>query len=302
MSRIYDALKKLEAERAARKDADGNGNGQHAKGQNGHGAAGNGHRNGHGNGNGNGNGNGRGNGKRWNWRWLFANGHGNGRLNGAPAINFQLAPDAEDAFQRFGTNLLGGPAIEAGQAPKLLALTASRHGEGTTTTAALFSSTLVRRRGGRVAVVEANLRSPGFDQVFGIKRNGGFADLVLGQQSLAEVAQATATPGLFAIGCGTTTLAPSTLFDSPGLSHALEQLRGQFDFVIFDTPPVNVYGDSPILCPRLDAAVIVIEADRTRMPEVERTRRTLERVGVRVMGSVLNRRRNYIPAVLEEML
>jgi capsular exopolysaccharide synthesis family protein len=183
-----------------------------------------------------------------------------------------------------------------------LALTASRHGEGTTTTAAFFSATLVRRRGGRVAVVEANLRSPGFDQIFEIKRNGGFAELVLGQQSLAEVAQPTATPGLFAIGCGTTTLAPSTLFDSPGLPQALDKLRAQFDFVIFDTPPVNVYGDSPILCPRLDAAVIVIEADRTRMPEVERTRRTLERVGVRVVGSVLNRRRSYIPALLEEML
>ena len=37
-------------------------------------------------------------------------------------------------------------------------------------------------------------------------------------------------------------------------------------------------------------------------PEVERTRRSLERVGVRLVGSVLNRRRDYIPAFLEELL
>ena len=92
------------------------------------------------------------------------------------------------------------------------------------------------------------------------------------------------------------------LFDSPGLSAPLDQLREQFDFVIFDLPPVNVYGDALILGPRLDAALIVIEADRTRVPDVERTRRTLERAGVRFVGSVLNRRRNYIPAFLEEML
>ena len=75
-----------------------------------------------------------------------------------------------------------------------------------------------------------------------------------------------------------------------------------FDFVILDLPPVNVYGDALIIGPRLDAAVIVIEADATRVPEVERARRTLERSGVRFVGSVLNRRRNYIPAFLEEML
>ena len=38
------------------------------------------------------------------------------------------------------------------------------------------------------------------------------------------------------------------------------------------------------------------------LPEVERARRTLERAGVRFVGSVLNRRRSYIPAFLEEML
>jgi Mrp family chromosome partitioning ATPase len=72
--------------------------------------------------------------------------------------------------------------------------------------------------------------------------------------------------------------------------------------VIVDLPPVNLYGDASIVGPRLDAALIVIEADRTRVPDVERTRRALDRVGVRLVGSVLNRRRSYIPAFLEELL
>jgi len=92
------------------------------------------------------------------------------------------------------------------------------------------------------------------------------------------------------------------LFDSPGLAAALEQLREACDFVVFDLPPAIVYGDAFIICPRLDASLIVIEADRTRIPEVERARRNLERVGVRVAGSVLNRRRNYLPSFIEELL
>jgi capsular exopolysaccharide synthesis family protein len=291
MSRIYDALKKLEAER---RGAGGDANGTNG-GTNGH------HTNGHGNGNGNGNGNGHHkNGRRRVWEWIFKGQQARG--NGAPVVNFQLGPEVEEAYQQLGTNLLVGPTSDVGREPKLLGVVASRHGEGATTTASVFASIMVRRRGGRVVVVEANLRSPGFETVFGIQRNGGFAELVLGQQSLAQVAQPTQIPNLYAVGCGSAEIAPSTLFEAPGLSAALDQLREQFDFVIFDLPPVNVYGDTSILGPRLDAAVLVIEADRTRISDVERARRNLERVGVRFVGSVLNRRRNYIPAFLEEML
>jgi capsular exopolysaccharide synthesis family protein len=285
MSRIYDALKKLEAERLGRK---GNG----AK-------EGNGGGNGGGDGIGNGSGNGGGNGKRRNWRRFFGNG-GNGHPQ--VSLNFDLGADVEEAYQRLGTNLLVPGPAQAGTGPRLLGVTASRHGEGTTTTAAVFGAILVRRRGGRVVVVEANLRSPSFDTAFGIRRDGGFAELIEGQRPLAEVALPTEVPNLFAIGCGHAVRGASALLDSPGVVPVLEQLRAQFDFVIFDLPPANVYGDASILGPRLDAALIVIEADRTRVPEVERTRRSLERVGVKVVGSVLNRRHNYIPAFLEEML
>jgi capsular exopolysaccharide synthesis family protein len=275
MSRIYDALKKLEAERQGRR---GNG----------------------GNGHGNGGGNGGGNGKRRNWRRFFGNGKKNGHAQ--VSLSFDLGPEVEEAYQRLGTNLLAPSSTDATPGPRLLGVTAARHGEGATTTAAVFASILVRRRGGRVAVVEANLRTPSFDAVFNIRRDGGFAELIRGQRPLGEVALATEVPNLFAIGCGHSTMGAPALFDSPGLAPALEQLRAHFDFVIFDLPPANVYGDASILGPRLDAAIIVIEADRTRIPEVERTRRSLERVGVKLVGTVLNRRRSYIPAFLEEML
>lgn len=275
MSRIYDALKKLEAERT------GEGGGTQGQG------------NGHGNGS-------NGGGRRRVWQWLFGNGRT--KSGAGPSINVQLGPDVEEAYQRLGTNLLVGPGVDAGQGLKLLGVAASRHGEGTTTTASVFGSILVRRRGGRVCVVEANLRSPSFERVFGGAGQGGFAEVIRGERSLADVTRPTSIPDLFVIACGQAPLGPSALFDSPGLTTALDQLRSAFDFVIFDLPPVNLYGETSIVGPRLDAALIVIEADRTRIPDVERTRRALDRVGVRVVGSVLNRRRTYIPAFLEELL
>ena len=287
MSRIYDALKKLEAE--SRK-ADGHGGG--GDGTNGSG------------GNGNGNGNGRGNGHgRRGWRvWPFRRARGGKDRMPPSAINFELGPEVEEAYQRLGTNLLVSPGQLPADHPKLLGVVASRHGEGATTTAGVFASILVRRRGGRVVVVEANLRTPSFETAFGVKPVPGLVELIQGQATLAEVAQATAVPNLFAIAAGHTTGTPATVFDSPSLPMVFAQLREQFDFAIVDLPPVNVYGDALIVGPRLDAAIIVIEADATRVPDVERARRTLERCGVRFVGSVLNRQRNYIPNFLEEML
>jgi len=273
MSRIHDALKKLEAERAG---TNGKGNGH---GGNGHG--------------------GNGGGRRRGWQWLGLGGRG--KRDGGTPVNFELGPEVEEAYQRLGTSLLLAPGHVAADQPKLLGVVASRHGEGTTTTAAVFASILVRRRGGRVAVVEANLRTPSFETAFGIRRGPGLCELVAGTATLTDVAQPTPVPNLFAVAGGHSPGA-ATLFDSPALAAVLAQLREHFDFIIVDLPPVNVYGDALIIGPQLDAAIIVIEADATRVPDVERARRTLERSGVRFVGSVLNRRRNYIPAFLEEML
>jgi capsular exopolysaccharide synthesis family protein len=235
------------------------------------------------------------------WQWLFGNGRRSGPTDG-PSVNFQLGPDVEEAYQRLGTNLLVTSGVDAGPGLRLLGVMASRHGEGATTTASVLASIVARRRGGRVVVVEANLRTPSFERVFGCRPAPGFADLIRGEADLAAVMQATPIPNLSAIACGEAPNGVSALFDSPGLSAALEQLRQSFDFVVFDLPPANLYGDVFIISPRLDASLIVIEADRTRIPEVERTRRSLDRVGARLVGSVLNRRRNYIPALLEELL
>lgn len=278
MSRIHDALKKLEAERAG-----GGGKG-----------------NGHGNGHGNGNGSGSGNGRRRGWQWLA--GAGRKRNGHAVPVNFDLGPEVEDAYQRLGTSLLVAQGSALADQPKLLGVVASRHGEGATTTAAVFAAILVRRRGGRVVVVEANLRSPSFETAFGIRPGPGLSELVEGKATLAAAAQATPVPNLFAVTGGESGPGAAALFDSPAFPSVLGQLREHFDFAIVDLPPVNVYGDALIIGPRLDAAIIVIEADATRISDVERARRTLERSGVRFVGSVLNRRRTYIPAFLEEML
>jgi Mrp family chromosome partitioning ATPase len=149
--------------------------------------------------------------------------------------------------------------------------------------------------------VEANLRTPSFETAFGIRPGPGLSELVAGTATLADVAQPTAVPNLFAVAGGEGMHGAANLFDSPSLIAVLAQLREHFDFTIVDLPPVNVYGDALIIGPQLDAAVIVIEADATRA-RMSSGRAHARAQRCTIVGSVLNRRRNYIPAFLEEML
>jgi capsular exopolysaccharide synthesis family protein len=231
------------------------------------------------------------------WQGKGGNGH---RVNGTLHIDFDLAPDVEEAYQRLGTNLLT-PSKEPAVLRDLM-IVASQHGEGATTTAALFASTLAKRKKLDVLLIEANFRTPALEQVFPIQRNGGFAELVDGRQGIETVVQATPQPNLFTITSGHYETSPANVLESPRLSEVIAKLHERFQFIVFDSAPVNIYTDALILAPRLDATVFVIEADRTRIDEVQRAKRQLERSGGKMLGALLNRRKNYVPPILEGLL
>ena len=82
----------------------------------------------------------------------------------------------------------------------------------------------------------------------------------------------------------------------------VNRLRPQFDFIVIDGPPVNRYADASVLATKVDGVILVVEADSTPVVEAEAAKRQLDKVGARILGVVLNRRRSYIPAFLESIL
>ncbi len=224
----------------------------------------------------------------------------NGSSHHAFEISFSLAPEVEEAYQTLGTSLL-----VAKNQPRIrnVMVVSSRHGEGATTTAALFAASLAKRKNERILLVEGNFRSPALEQVFAIRRNGGLAELLEGKQSLDQVVQKTEIPNLFVITCGHTSAAsPLHLLDSPKVSELLETLNERFEFIVFDCPPVNVYSDACVLGTRLDAAIFVVESDVSRIEDARNAKGQLERLGVNLLGVVLNRQKQYIPSFIEAIL
>lgn len=177
--------------------------------------------------------------------------------------------------------------------------TAPRHNEGTTTVAVGLAGALAKERESRVLLLEANLRTPCFSEILPLNAGTGLVDFAAGRVAPEALATRLDDLNLSVISAG---MAPSQAIDFEIVDALLTRLQSQYDFIVIDAPPVNSYADTSVLATKVDGVILVVEADRTPVVEAEAAKRQLDKIGGRILGVVLNRRRSYIPAFLESIL
>lgn len=201
----------------------------------------------------------------------------------------------DDDYRRLRASLLFAPAYSD---LRTIAITATRHGEGTTRVAVGLARALAAEGETRVLLVEANLRTPTFTQKLGMPKAPGLAEFLAGEASAQSLIAPMRDWNLSVISAGYGQAA----IDCEAIAGAIAEVMGQFDFVIIDMPPVNRYLDTVVLAPKVDGVILVVEADRTPVADAESAKQSLDRVGARIFGVVLNRRRSYVPATLQALL
>jgi capsular exopolysaccharide synthesis family protein len=202
---------------------------------------------------------------------------------------------AED-YQKLRANLV---SISVPSGLHTILVTASRHREGTTTVAIGLATTLAKERESRVLLVEANFRSPSFAAMLSLASQYGVADFAAGRAAPEALANRVDEVNLLVIPTG---MVPPQGISVESVDALVTRLRPQYDLIVIDAPPVNSYADASVLASKVDGVILVIEADQTPVFEAEMAKRQLDRVGARILGVVLNRRRSYIPAFLESIL
>ena len=205
------------------------------------------------------------------------------------------AAAADEDYQRLRASVVS-VAVPSGL--HTILVTAPRHGEGTTTVALGLALSLAKERDARVLLVEANFRSPSLRTLLSLSADGGVLDFAAGRATPEALTVRLEQLNLSVIAAGRPSEnAPIEIVDA-----LLERVQSQFDFILIDGPPVNSYADASVLSTKADGVILVIEADQTPVSEAEMAKRQLDRVGARILGVVLNRRRSYIPAFLESVL
>jgi capsular exopolysaccharide synthesis family protein len=209
--------------------------------------------------------------------------------NGDKAPGIELIPHTDtrspisEAYRAFRTSLL----LASANSPKVIVITSSFAQEGKTTTSSNLAAVLAQM-GKPVVLVDADLRRPRLQKVFRGKMNLGLVNYLAANIPLDDIIQSTEVPSLSVILSGPTPPNPSELLASDRMKHLIEELRGKFAYVIFDSPPVLAVTDAVVLAASADGVVLCVHGGRTPRELVQRSAERLRQANIPVLGAILN--------------
>ena len=172
---------------------------------------------------------------------------------------------------------------------KVIGFTSALPNEGKSTIAAAFAQ-LTAKAGGRVIIVDCDLRLPSLSRKFAPNATVGIADVISGVRSLEEtVWKDTATDLFFLPATKTTPQFSSEVLGSEPTKRLIDRLRESFDFVIVDLPPLVPIVDARAAAHLVDCMVLVIEWGRTKIDIVRHALDTAPNLQQAIIGAVLNK-------------
>lgn len=188
---------------------------------------------------------------------------------------------------------------------KTLSVTSSSTGEGKTTVTCNFAMSLAQI-GKKVLLIDGDLRKPMVNRVYGIEREPGLADVILGNYDWNEVIKTdtdimmgemgmeditTAAPGINNLNIITAGLIPpnsAELLNSVKMSDILSQMKDEYDIVLYDSPPVLPSTDAVILAQKVEGVIMVYKVGQIARGALKRAKSQMDNTKANVIGVVLN--------------
>jgi len=172
-------------------------------------------------------------------------------------------------------------------APRTLVVTSALRGEGKTVAAVNLALALTEMPGNELLVVDANLHTPGVEDLLGLPRRQGLADLLAGRLPLDKAIRATSIRRLSVLGAGTIPRNPSELLASERMRALLRSLKQRFSYVVLDTPEATTTSDASVLGSAADGILLVARQGWTPRHYVEAAFNQLSALGGNVLGTCL---------------
>lgn len=171
---------------------------------------------------------------------------------------------------------------------KKLAITSSGPGEGKTTIAVNLALTMAEA-GLKVLLIDSDLRKPRVHKLLSLPISPGITNLLTKQSSMNLVINTVkGFDTMHVITCGVIPPNPAELIGSKQMESFIESVEDNYDYIIFDTPPVSLVTDAAVLSKYLDGIILVISYGRIAKDAVLYSKQQLTSVGANIIGCVFN--------------
>lgn len=189
-----------------------------------------------------------------------------------------------EAFRRFRSSL---SFLNVDAPARTILVTSANGSEGKTTNAVNLAASLAEA-GSRVILVDADLRRPSVQKAFNVNSAIGLTQYLRGYAGFGELTQSSGRANLDLLMAGELPPNPAELLGSKQFAELLDELSGEYDYVIVDSPPVLPVTDASVIGQCVDGVVLVVRAGVSRSPAVLKAHQILCNAHVGVLGTVLN--------------
>ena len=197
--------------------------------------------------------------------------------------------ELKEAYNALCTNVLYASNNEQ---LKKLAVTSSIYGEGKTSVAINLALALACNLiDKKVLLVDADLRTPHVAEFLKGKamdfaKGQGLSDYLTGKSDFPSASK-TEISNLDVISAGDLILNPAGLLNSLKMKDFLDKCADLYDYVIIDTPPLNIVSDALLLIGKVDGYIVAAKTKVSKVPMLNAAQEALNSVGANVLGIVL---------------
>ncbi len=191
-----------------------------------------------------------------------------------------------EAYKTLRTNLNFSLASTE-EKSKIISVTSSFQSEGKSFTAINIAISYAQTDH-KVLLVDCDLRRPKMNRLLNLDGPIGLSNVLLDLDQLDEAIHHTDIPGVDALIAGDIPPNPSELLGSAKMEKLLSLVKERYDYVILDTPPVNMVADTSILAPKTNGVIFVVRAEKSERPMVTAAVSQLQYAQAKILGFVLN--------------
>ncbi len=166
-------------------------------------------------------------------------------------------------------------------------VTSSGPNEGKTTVTSNLGVVMAQSNR-KVLIIDCDLRRPKVHKVFGLNHSVGVTNLLIDDADPVTLAQATTIQGLYVLASGPIPPNPAELVGSHRMQVLLSRAVENYDFVLVDSPPVNMVTDPVLLSSMVDGVLMVVKSAGTRIDHAREALEKLKKVEAKMVGVVLN--------------